>query len=810
MTGEGWTRDLRAVLRSLRRDWRFALPAMLTLAVGIGPNTAIFSAVQGLLLAPVPFAEPGRLLHLAAERGGVATAFSFRELEDMRAATRAVFSGIAGYTDQGQYNASGEGRPEELVSTITTHDLFSVLGVAPRAGAAWTDTEDRTRGFNVVISHGLWQRRFGGATDIVGRTMTLDGSPGYTILGVMPPGFAFPLRADLYRSHGIAPEPEAYEDRSDRNLWGVARLRDGVTLAQASAALAEAARRIERDFPATNTGITWTARPLRDLYVGATRPYLLLLVGAVALVLLVVTINVATLQLMRAVGREREVAVRLALGASRGVVLRLAILEGVVLATGGAVLGAALGALVLRGLQQLIRLDAPLWHTITFSWEAVAFTGVVALVAGLACSVGPALAQGRGDLTTTLKAMGRSGTATVRQSAWRSGLVVAEVGLAVALLVGAGYLVRSFRQLVSAPGGFRSDGLLTWRVELGWRAYPGLAPKVRFHRGLAEQLAALPGVRGVGLIDNPPYAGRPTSDRLIVLRGQDVAAERGNPFVNVRAATPDAMALLEVPLVAGRRLLATDTDSSARVVLVGESLARRLWPGRDPLGQAMLVGSRDSTVTPWRTVVGVVKDVRHDPVSAGPSQDVWLPLSQYNTGGFYVLVRGAGSLQALAARAPEVTWSVDPNQSFFDVRTMDERMADRVWVPRLASTLFAGFGALTILVAAVGLAAVLGYAVAQRARELGVRQALGATPQSLSRLVVADGLRLVALGGAGGVLGAIGMAAWQRHLLPGVGLVDLPSLAVVLLVVGVAGATAAWIPARRATRISPLEAIRGE
>ncbi len=806
---DGLVADLRIAARSLRREWRFAAIAILTLALGIGPNTAIFSIVHTLLLRPLPFPNADQLVRLEAQRGGEFAQLSYREVRDMRERLSAYFSGVAAYTDQGQYNASGDGRPEELVSTITTHDLFAVLGTPIAIGEPWPEVLDRSRDFKVVISHGLWQRRFGGRRDILGTSMTLDGAPGYTVVGVTPPGFAFPLRADVYRSNGIAPEPSAYEDRGARSRWGLGRLKDGVTIAQVQLALAGLATDLAREFPATNTGITYRVVPVRDLYVGNARPYLLLILAAVALVLLVACSNVANLLLTRALGREREVSVRLALGARRRVVLRGLLVESVVLATLAAIIGVGLGWLSLRALTALIRLDMPLWLSFELSTASILFTALVSLAAGVLAGLAPGFTAGRGDLTTQLKDGGRGASASRGQQRVRGGLVVGQVAMATMLMVGAGLLLRSFDALVGTSPGFRTDSLLTFRVELGWRAYPGLATKARFTRALTADLATLPGVTGVGIIGNLPLDGRPRSDTPVFMAGQTSEAQRENPFLNVRAVTHGTLDLLGIALRGGSPFAATDHDTAGpRVALVSEATARRLWPGRDPIGQRLLLGGTDSTRTPWRTIVGVVGDVRHEALSGGPALDVYVPMEQYDSGGLYVLMRSRGDLQALARTAPPRVWSIDPNQSFFDVRTMDARVADRVWVPRLASTMFAAFGLLTAILAAIGVSAVLAYVVSARAREFGVRQALGATPGSLSRNVVRDGVRLVLTGGGIGAAVA-GLGAFAgRHLLFGVSAVDIPTVLGVVACLLVLALAATWLPARHATRVSPMEALR--
>jgi putative ABC transport system permease protein len=800
--------DLRLTLRSLRRTPSFAAVAVVTLALAIGPNAAIFSAVDALLLRLLPFPDADRLVRIESVRGGEPGSVSYREVQDLRALDR-LFVDAAQYTDQGQYNASGDGRPEELVSTITTQNLFRVLGVAPRLGAPWPELLDRTRDFKLVISHELWQRRFGGDPQILGRTMTLDGAPGYTIVGVMPPGFAFPVRSDLYRSHGIASAAATYEDRGNRNGWAVARLRRGVTVDQARRTLAGLAARLEAESPATNTGVTYRVTPLRDLYVGDVRPYLLLVLAAVSLVLLVASGNVANLLLARVFAREREIGMRVALGASRWSAVRLLLVESVVLAALAGALGLLLAVVGVRALTALVRLDMPRWLSIELSGGALAFTAAVSLLAGLLAGVLPAWRVVRTDPTGALRSGARGASGGVRQRRLRSALVTGELALAVMLLVGAGLLLRSFQALVHTSPGFDPDALLTFRVELGWRAYPGKAT-ARFHRDLLARLAELPGVTAAAMTNNLPLGGRPRSDAVVALEGQGTEALRANPYVNVRVTSPSLFAALRIPLVRGRLLTAADRDSALPVAVVARATAARLWPGRDPIGARLLVGSTDSTQRPWRTVVGVVDDVRHDALSAPPALDVYLPFEQGAAGGAYYLLRTRGDPLALARRAPELVWALDPNQSFFDVRTMRDRVADRVWVPRLAGVLFSAFGVLAAALAALGVFAVLAYAVAQRTRELGIRQALGAAPGDLSRLVLREGLRLAVAGGAIGLVGAVILALLLRHLLYGVSALDGPTLVTVPVLLLLVAAAACWVPGRRATRVAPAEALRAD
>jgi putative ABC transport system permease protein len=799
--------DIRVAWRALWREKGFALAAILTLALGIGPNTAIFSAVESLLLRPLPFPNSERLVRVESLRGGESGSISYRESRDMQQLTR-VFEDVAVYTDQGQYNASGVGRPEELVSTITTQNLFRVLRVPPLLGAPWGESLDHTRGFNLVISHSLWQRRFNGDPNVIGTSITLDGAPGYTILGVMPEGFAFPIRSDLYRSHGIAGAAEAYENRANRGRWAVARLKDGVTLRQANAVLTQLAGRLEREFPASNTGITYRATPLRDMYVGNVRPYLLLLLAAVGMVLLITCANVGNLLLSRALGREREIAVRAALGASRSSIVRLLLIESLMLAAIAGVLGVALGTFALRLLAGLIRLDVPIWMSIGLSPLTLLYTVTVALVAAVVVGLVPAWKLMRGDLTGGLKEGARGASGGIQQRRIRASLVTAEVALATMLLVGAGLLTRSFVALVRTPPGFDTDSLLTFRVENGWRAYPGLTNLARFQREMLARLGTLPEVRSAAMISNLPLDGRPKTDHIVRLEGQSVEAQRENPFVNLRVASVALFQTLRIPLVRGRQFDTADRDSVLRVAIVARATAQRLWPGRDPIGSRLLLGATDSTLTAWRTVVGVVEDVRHESLAAAPSLDVYVPNEQWPTGGSYYVLRTRVAPMTIATRATQLVWSIDPNQSFFDVRTMADRVSDRVWIPRLSGTLFTAFGALSALLAAIGIFAVLAYSVAQRTREFGIRLAMGASPSTLSRQVVGEGLRLVCIGAGIGLVAAVGVSVALRGLLFGVSAVDAVTFVTSGVFIVAIAALACWVPSRRATRVMPVVALR--
>jgi putative ABC transport system permease protein len=466
--------DLRYALRALAARPGFTLIIVLTLGLGIGANAAIFSVVDALLLRPFPFRDPDRLVRIVSTRGSEEGPLSVPEHDDLLALDQ-VFADVALYTDQGLYNASGFGAPEELPATITTHNLFRVLGVAPIVGAPFDGGADRSRRFELVISHGLWTRRFGQDPNIVGRTMTLDGAPGYTIHGVLPPGINFPSNADLFRSSGISADPKFYERRDVRQRLALARLRDGVTVDQAQAEVNRLAARLAHEFPASNAGIGFRVTPIRDLYVGHVRAYLWLLFAAVALVLVIACANVASLLLSRGLARDRELALRLALGAGRARLFRLALAESGLLALLGGVVGFGVAFGGIRLVTALVPAQLPPWMRIQIDEMTLAFLAGAALVTGLAAGLVPAMAFGDVRLSDALREGGRGSAGGRRHQRTRSVLVVAEVALAMVLLAGASLMLQSVRGLMRVDPGFDPANLLTFRVELGWRAYDSRA-----------------------------------------------------------------------------------------------------------------------------------------------------------------------------------------------------------------------------------------------------------------------------------------------------------------------------------------------
>lgn len=805
--GDSLLGDVRQALRSLRRRPGFSALVVVTLALGIGANTAIFSAVNGLLLRDPPFRDPDRLIRITAVRGDEAGgALAVPELDDILGLP--MIDAAAMYTDQGMYNASGFGTPEELPATIATHNLFRVLGVEPLIGTTFPANLDRARGFGLVVGHGLWQRKFGSDPNIVGRTMTLDGAPGYTIYGVMPPGFTFPTHSDLYRSSGISADAKYYQRRDARDRLVLARLKPGATVAQARSALDALGARLEREFPASNAGLRFNVTPLRDMYSSQVEAYAWLLLGAVVLVLVVACANVANLLLSKAITEDRETAVRVALGAGRWRLLRLQLVESLLFAALGAAGGLGLAVIGVEALTRLVPVQLPPWMTVRFDASVGVFLAVITVGTAVAAGLVPAARRFGRAPYAALKDGARGSSAGPGQRRLRDGLVVAEMAVAVVLIVGAGLLLQSVWRLHRVDLGYRTEATLTFRVELGWRAYGTLEQVLAFHRQVLDRLQALPSVQQVTFDNNLPLSGKPRDPAAIRIAGQSADEEALNPFVHPHFVGPRYFEVMGIPIRQGRGFDERDRRETQAVVVVSQRLAERVWPGQDAIGQRLQTPGAGSGE--WQTVVGIAAPVLHHELDGDPGFDVYFPYTQKLTAGPYYVIRTAGDPSSLAQAATRIIGETDPNQSFLDVQTYEIRIANRMWQRRLAGVLFTSFAVLAIALAAGGLYGVLSYIVGQQTREMGVRLALGATASEVVRHVIRHGLRLALVGVTCGLLAALALARLTANLLYEVSPADPVTFAAgAVLLLGIAG-LACYAPARRASHVDPIVALRAD
>jgi predicted permease len=807
------TSDIRHALRALRRAPGFAALVIATLALGIGATTAIFSVVHGVLLRPLPYREAERL---------VTVSHFYPSLDNLEAGVSAP--GFADYRDRArslasvavragwQPNLTGLGEPERLQGARVSGAYFSTLGVSPALGRALRPDEDEPgRQFVVVLSDGFWRRRFGADPRAVGRTVVLNGQ-AHEIVGVMPPRFrdVFGPKVELWRPLALTAQ-QLSGGRTNEWLSLVARLAPGVTLERSSLELRTLATQLKREYP-DDYPPDWTlkATDLRTQGTGKIRPALLVLLGAVGFVLLIAAANVANLLLARGAGRLREVAVRTALGARRGHLVRQLLVESVVLALAGGALGVALAVGGVRALGALAP-DALAGADVRVDGVVLAFALGVSMAVGLLFGLAPALQTSRPGLQGVLREGGRGSVGDGSAQLARRVLVVAEVALALVLLTGAGLLGRSFAQLQRVSPGFDPRGVLTLTLALPQAKYPADTQRLAFFEALLPRLAAIPGVQAVGAVSDLPFGGGAATSSFTVEGHQPPEGTPG-PWGDYRVALPGFHETLRIPLRRGRLFGAEDGPGARRVAIVDEETARRFWPGQDPIGKRISYGTRPGTEEPeWLEIVGVVGHARQEGLDDEPRPQVYLPYRQSaNVGGLSLALRTAGNPERLVPLVREAVRGVDRDQPLSDVRTMEARIDASVGSRRLSTFLLGLFASVALVMACLGLYGLMAYAVAQRTRELGLRMALGAPQRSVLGLVVRQGLSLTLVGSAIGVAGSLGLARVIESQLYATRATDPLTLGAVVVLLTVVTLLATLVPARRATRIDPVTALRAE
>jgi putative ABC transport system permease protein len=804
----GTWQDVRFAARMLRRNLGFTVVATLTLGIGIGASTAVFSVVESVLLRQPAFAAPERLVMVWLddhEHGFPRDEMSYPRFEDTLRLS-ASLAGAAAFERQSFILSGGGEEPEQLRGLAASARLFSVLGARAALGRTFAPGEDVPGGERVaVLGHGLWVRRFGADPAIVGRRLQINSQP-YVVIGVMPPSFAFPDRQqELWVP--LAPDAETRAGRNAIWLSVVARLRPGTTLAQATAELDALNRRLGEQYPATDRRAGTVLVTLRDQAAEPLRRGLLLLAAAVVGVLLVACANVAGLQLARAVAREREVAARLALGAGPGRLVRQLLAESLTLSALGGALGLLLAAWGVRGLPALAPAELePLAH-VRLDARAALFALAACAVAGVAAGLYPAFRLVRHDLLAGLRQ--RTAGAAPGSHQLRQALVAAQLGLAVVLLTGASLLIHSLLRLESMDLGFRADHLLAARVSLPTARYPQGAARQRFFDSLEERLRADPRVQAVGSIETLLLGQLPNASGSFTIAGRPAdTAEVAEPLTR-DAITPGALRTLGLPLLHGRTFTAADGPGAPPVAIVNATMAKRFWPAGNAVGQRIAFGRRDGS-QPWITIVGVVADSRR----AAPGSRAWLesflPEAQYPRRSLMVALRTRGDPLALAAAVRREVHRLDPGQPISWTSTVERLLADRLAPQRFNTTLLGLFAAAALLMAAVGLYGVMSYLVTLRTQEIGLRMAIGARRADVLRLVAGRAAALAAAGAAVGILAALALARWVAGLLYGVGPLDPVAFILAPLLLAAAAAAAAAVPAWRATRVDPMSALRTE
>ena len=819
----GLLQDVRYGLRVLRRQTTFTVVAVVTLALGIGINAAMFSVVNAVLLRPLPFEDPGKLV---AVHEGVPTlgfpkiAFSIPDLMIYEQGQKS-FQGMAAYRND-DLELSGSGEPARITAARISANLFLLLGVQPIVGRNFHADEDRPGVAVAILSYGLWQSRYAGARDVIGTAIRLDRVP-YTVIGVMPQDFQFPLAgASSNNQPAQLFVPRAFT-QADLAGWArfnddvVARLKPGVTLAQARSEADAMAQRIFQAYPAdlvktfTNARIVAAVDPLQSEVSGSVRPLLLVLQGAVGLVLLIACTNVALLLLARASGRAREMAVRTALGAGRFRLLTQLLTESILLASLGGILGLLLAIWFKNFLLRQVPATITLPRHIEMDAGVVIFTLSITFLAAVFFGLAPALHATRTGVRQGMQEGGRSGTASRTRHRVQGAFVVAEFGLALLLLVGAGLLLRTFEKLLAADPGFQPEKVLAMTVALPQQAYPQASDVRNYYQRALLELSQLPGVVSVGGANDLPLNGNELD--AVEVEGQNKAT---TPAVRQTWVLGDYMRTMSIPLIRGRLFTPEDRDGTQPVTLVSENMARSLWPNQDAIGKRIL---RGGTGGQWLTVIGIVGDVPDGPMSAAPRPHCYSPYLQEKDAAIaapdtlrslQLAVRSRGNPEAVATGVVDRLHRLDPALAVSNVRTMRMEVNQSIAPQRFNAMLVGIYAGLALILALIGIYGVLGYLVTQQTHEMGIRMALGAQRRHILGLVIAGGMRLVLAGAAVGLVGAWAVTRLMQGLLYGVAPVDPITFLTVTALLSGAALLACYIPAMRAARINPMSALHYE
>ncbi len=799
--------DLRFGARMLMKKPGFTLIAIITLALGIGANTTIFSAAEALILHPFSFANQDRLVMVYQRKPELNVdrfSMSPGNLHDLKTQSQTIEQFVTMHVED--FTLTGVDKPEQFEGNKVSAEFFTALGVQPLLGRVFQSGEDTVgREQIAVLKHSLWQRRFGADPNIIGQTITLNGK-AFNVVGVMPEGFNFPYNGgELWTPTVMAPESFTDHDSYYLRVFGL--IKSGVSIAQANTEIVGLSQRAQQQFPMTNKGIEAYIVGLNEDFTRGSRMYLTFLLGAVAFVLLIACANVANLLLVRGSTRQKEIGVRMALGASRGRLIRQLLTESILLSLAGGVLGlgfavwgvAGLHSAIPEGYAQFI----PGWdHRGINNW-ALGFTLIVSLLTGIIFGLMPALQATRINFNEALKDGGKGTTGSARNRL-RSVLVVSEVALSLVLLVGAGLLIRSFIAILNTDYGIKPDNTISMRIVLPKDRYPQREQRINFVEQFLPRVKTLPDVMNVGAVDNIPMGGTNNgSDFQIV--GQPPFTKAAQPFVDTRIVTPEYFAAIGTSLHQGRLITPQDTAESPAVLLVNESFAARYFPGRNAIGERIefIKGKPVS-------IVGIVANVMNDDMDNPAEPMVYQPFTQRAPNSIALVVRGQSEVTNLVSAIRQELAALDPNLPLSNIKTLHETIHERSSPKRVVTIMLGIMALIALLLAAVGLYAVMSFTVAQRTHEIGIRMALGAQARDVFRLVVGQGLRLVLIGIFIGLIGAFALTRVLAQVLFGVTATDPLTFAVVALLLAIAAFFACWIPARRATKVDPMIALRCE
>jgi putative ABC transport system permease protein len=817
---ESILQDIRYGVRSLLKTPAFTAVALVVLALAIGANTAIFTVVNAVLLRPLPYPDADRLVMLWETNPrfqiGIdtlpVTAGDFVDWREQNNSFEQVcaFGAI-------HLNLNGVGEPERISAASVSPDFFRLMKVEPMLGRLFqVKDEEPGKDRVVVISYALWQKRFGGQADAIGRTLNLDGE-SYTVIGIAPEGFQFPRAKELPYFLGVTTQtdlwkPMTFSDdfirrkRSDHQLSVIARLRAGATPERAQAEMTAIAQRIELSHSDSNQGVGVRVIPLTEQVVGNARLILLVLMGAVSLVLLIACANVANLLLARGSSRQREIAIRTALGASRIRIVRQLLTESVLLSLLSAIAGTALS---IWGVKTLLALSGellPRAHEINVDLRVPGFTVAIALLTSALFGLVPALRASRINLSELLKDASHGLSAGRYRNRVRSLLAISEVALSLVLLIGAGLMIKTLARLIAVDPGFQPQNTLTMNIALLGVKYPTPNQQIEFFQKLTQKVEAMPGVQSAGLISSAPLSGGIYAGGFSI---EGRAAGNDNLAADRRMISPQYFNTLGIPLIEGRHFTDMDNQTSPGVVIVSESWARRFLPGEAAIGKRIKLGGPDSK-RPWLSIVGIAGDVHDTALEKEARPCVYIPYSQFPSASMTLVVRSALDPRVFVGAIRDTVWSVDKDQPLTAVKTMDQYLADSISPRRFNALLLTIFASVALVLASVGVYGVMAYSVAQRVREIGIRMALGAEPSRVINLIVGGGMTLALAGVAIGVAIAWALTRVMSSLLYGVSATD--SMTFVFASILLVGVTlfATYIPARRAARVDPMIALRSE
>jgi predicted permease len=800
--------DLVFAFRQMGRRPGFTAIVVLTMALGIGANAAIFSVLDAILLRPLPYSHPEQLIKVWSRFTGIGLPndqnwVSPPEFRDFQQLNRS-FTDLAAM-ESSSFNLGVKGSPQRVVGASVSPSLFPMLGIQPLIGRTFLNEEAQPgRDHEVLLSYGLWRRVFAANPNVVGSTIDIDGVP-MSVIGVMPAGFAYPDQSEIWGPLAFSPSDLSEDDRGGHGLEVLGRIKPGLSLAQVQSDMDQVGKTMieqHQSYPYKNFGFGIIMHPLLEETVGDLKTPLLILMAAVGLVLLIACANIANLLLMRSAERQREMETRMALGASGWRLARQLLTESLALAFAGSLLGLAITPLALRGLVAIAAKSLPrAVHTSIDAW-ALALTAVISLATGILFGLAPALQAGRKGSFDILKG-GRS-TEGRRPKRLRATLVICETAFSLLLVAAAGLLLRSFAQILKVDPGFRPDGVLTLRVALPDAVYSKPEQVRGFYNELIGRVQQLPGVHYAGAISALPLSEQGGSGTTTI-DTQSVPMEDTTPEADQRVVTQDYFKAMGISLVRGRFFEARDSDTAPQVAIIDENLAQRYWPNQDPIGKRLQKGGR-----PWSTVIGVVRDVRNHTLETRSRVEVYWPLNQSPTSGMTLAVLASGNPMNLAPTIQREVSGIDPDLPVYHVRTMTEVMGDSLERRRLALILLAVFAGLALLLAAIGIYGVMSYGVGQRQMEIGLRMALGADRGQVMSMVIQDGMGTIAIGLALGVILALSLTRLISGMLFAVRTFDPLALGGAALLLSAAAFIAILIPARGATKVNPVVTLRSE